>query len=224
MTRRFQVKICGLNSEDSVDAALSAEADLLGFVFVPGSPRAVSAETASSLTAQAAGRAKRVGLFADAAVPTIRDIVDRVALDIVQLHGTESQGTIGAVAAATGLPVFAARGVATVEDLPVSGLAPRPAAYLFDAKPQGRGDLRGGHGRPFDWDILSGVPGDVPWYLAGGLSPENVGAAAAACRNLPGFAGVDVSSGVERLKGQKDPDLMRAFVAAARAGFNEASI
>ena len=137
-----------------------------------------------------------------------------VGLTHVQWHGPVGSDTLTTLRAATGLPVIAAHGVSTESDLGASALAPLVSAetLLFDAKPPQGADSHGGHGRAFDWSVLSAYEGSQPWLLAGGLTPDSVGAAVAAVGRMPGFAGVDVSSGVEQTRGVKDPRLITAFV------------
>lgn len=201
------VKVCGLR--DAAAMAAAREADFLGFVFYPPSPRAVTPAEAIALAGQAPMGPKRVGLFVDpddallaAALP---------ALDMIQLHGGETPERVAAVRARFGLPVMKAVGVETEADLPeVARFAPVADWLLLDAKPAG---LPGGNGRRFDWSLPRRLAICRPWLLAGGLDAGNVRQALAES----GAPGVDVSSGVERERGVKDPALVRAFVAAARA-------
>jgi len=206
------VKICGVNDEAAMDAAVEAGADLVGFVFFPPSPRAVLPARAAALSARHAGGPLRAGLFVDPEDEAVARVLGAVPLDLLQLHGKETPERVAALRARFGLPVMKALGVATVADLDA---LPRYAAdrFLLDAKAPPGAELPGGNAAPFDWSLIAGRAVDRPWLLAGGLTPANVAAAIRAS----GAPGVDVSSGVERARGVKDPALIHAFIAAARS-------
>ena len=207
------VKICGINDAAAMDAAAEAGADLIGFVFFPPSPRAVTPAQAGALSARVAGGPRRVGLVVDATDDAIAAILAACPLDILQLHGEETPARAAAIRARFGLPVMKAIGVATERDLDAVGaFAPAVDRFLFDAKPPPGGPLPGGNAQPFEWRLLSGRAFPKPWLLAGGLTPGNVAEAI----RIAGAPGVDVSSGVERARGVKDADLIRAFIAAAK--------
>ena len=204
----IRVKICGVSDGASLAAAADAGADWVGLNFYPPSPRAVSPAQAAALTAGRPGGPARVGLFVE---PTNNDIAAALAalpLDILQVYAGEER--IAALRARFGLPVWRAIGVETASDLPAYSVAD---GFVLDAKPPGGAALPGGNARAFDWSMLLGWRAPRPWLLAGGLTPENVGAAVAASH----APAVDVSSGVESRRGVKDPTLIRRFVAAARA-------
>jgi len=210
----MRIKICGLKEPTALEAALTAGADYVGFVFFPPSPRAVTPLAAAPLAAAAAGRARRVGLFVDATDDAIAEVLKQVALDDLQLHGDETPERTAAVRARFGLPVIKARPIGSADDLAAAN-AWRDAAdiLLFDAKPPKRPDaLPGGNAMSFDWDLLAAAPPAGDWMLSGGLTPENV--AEASARAAP--PALDVSSGVERARGEKDPARIRAFIQAAR--------
>lgn len=206
------VKICGLTNLDDARHAAVCGADLLGFVFVPASPRYVSPTQAAGIigTLRANGcAAKMVGVFAGEARESVNAITRRCELDYVQLHGAEPPAYARDLAA----PVIVARRVA--DRIPWEDLAAYDAAaYLLDAY---RPDALGGTGAAWDWRLLAGAPADVPLILAGGLSPANVAQAIATATQFGvSLWAVDVSSGVERAPGLKDPDRVRAFIAAAK--------
>jgi phosphoribosylanthranilate isomerase len=208
-----EVKICGIRDAEGLDAAVVAGADLVGFVFFPPSPRAVAPAQAAALSARHAGGPRRVGLFVDATDDAIAGVLAEVALDILQLHGTETPARAAAIRARFGLPVMKALGVGAPEDLAaVAAFAPVVDRFLFDAHPPPGGPLPGGNAQPFEWRLLAGRVIPRPWLLAGGLTAGNVAEAIRAA----GAPGVDVSSGVERARGVKDAALVRAFVAAAK--------
>ena len=208
------IKICGLSSEATLDAALGAGADRIGFVFFPKSPRHVSLDRAAALAARVRGRSAITLLSVDADDESLADMIAATRPALLQLHGAESPGRVAAVKSRFGLPVIKALGVSGPRDLDaVPAYAAVADEILFDAKPPKQADLPGGNGRRFDWRILGELDLPVPFMLSGGLDPGNVGEAVATTR----AAAVDVSSGVETAPGVKDPDRIRAFVAAARA-------
>ena len=210
---RLAIKICGLTTPDAVEAAIKARADYIGLVFFPRSPRNLSLAEAAGLADRATDRIGRVGLFVDASDEDIAQAVRAAKLDALQLHGDESVERAAQVRMRFGLPVWKALPVATAADVT------RAAAYagaadliLFDAKTP-RGALPGGMGLSFDWSLLAGQKGPLPWGLAGGLTPENVAEAV----RLTGAKLIDTSSGVESAPGIKDPARIAAFCTAARA-------
>ena len=216
----IRAKICGLAEPAGVAAALDAGADALGFVFFARSPRAVSPERAAALSAPAAGRARRVGLFVDATDDTIAAVLAACPLDALQLHGREATPRVAALRARFGLPVIKALGIGAAEDLAdARALSGAADALLLDAKPPPGADRPGGHATRFDWSLLEGLRLDVPWLLAGGLTPGTVAEAIRAT----GAPGVDVSSGVESAPGVKDAAKVAAFLAAARRAWGVAS-
>ena len=211
---RTLVKICGLSSAATLDAALESGADMVGFVFFDPSPRNLSPEQARALGGRVRDRAQKVALTVDADDARLAVIVDVLAPDILQLHGNESPERVRAIRAVFGIPVMKAIGVASRADLGKAGAYAEVAdTLLFDAKPAPEAVLPGGNGRAFDWTILSDFAADRPWMLSGGLDADNVGEALTAT----GARGVDVSSGVERAPGTKDPARIAAFIAAVRA-------
>lgn len=206
------VKICGINSARAADAAVRAGADFAGLVFHPKSPRHVSFDAAGILAELMRGRLRLVALVADAGDDFIAEAVEAVRPDFLQLHGRETVERAGAIRSKFGVPLIKALPIAEAADFAqVPAWYPVADMLLFDAKaPEG---LRpGGHGVPFDWSLLKGRQFSRPWFLAGGLTPENV-ARAVASANPPG---VDVSSGVEIAAGAKSPVMIAAFVSAAR--------
>jgi phosphoribosylanthranilate isomerase len=207
------VKICGLSTAETLEAALAAGADMVGLVLFERSPRAVSLEAAAALARRVAGRAEVVALTVDLDDAGLAAVVETVAPDWLQLHGAETPERVAAVRARFGRPVLKAVGIAAAADLAAARAHAETAdALLLDAKPPAGAGRPGGHGAVFDWSVARGFSSDVPWLLSGGLRPGNVGEAIAAT----GASGVDVSSGVETAPGVKSPELIRAFVAAAR--------
>jgi len=207
------VKICGLNSAEVVDAALECGADMIGFVFFPPSPRNIGFATARVLSERVRGRALKVALSVDATDALLTQIIDSLAPDLLQLHGRESPERVSAVRHRFGLPVMKALPIAEKADLSAIGAYEHQADRLiFDARAPRDASRPGGLGRSFDWHLLRNVETAAPFMLSGGLDAENVAEALRVTR----APGVDVSSGIERAPGEKDPDRIRAFVAAAR--------
>jgi phosphoribosylanthranilate isomerase len=209
-----EVKICGLKTEATMRVALDAGADYVGLVFFDNSPRNVSLETAGVLSDLARGHAKIVVLLVDASDALIDQIMPYVAPDILQLHGTESLARVAEIKRRTGATVMKVIKVETAADaanaLQYAGIAD---LILFDAKAPAGALLPGGNGIAFDWHSLDDVKDKVPYMLSGGLNPDNV---AEAIRRT-GAIRVDVSSGVEMRPGEKDADLIRAFIANAKS-------
>ncbi|MGF1542938.1 MAG: N-(5'-phosphoribosyl)anthranilate isomerase [Parvularculaceae bacterium] len=211
----ISVKICGVRTPEIGLAAARAGADYIGVVFVKSSPRAMDPDAAPAFARDLRAACAKADVAAPKTVALHVD-PDPAALaatapfvDAVQLHGAETPGEVAAVRRAYGLPTIKAIGVAGRDDVARAGSFDADV-ILFDAP-------KGGSGAGFDWNHLAAYDGDAPFFLAGGLSPATVGAAVAAARAHPKFAGVDVSSGVERARGEKDAGLIADFVAAARA-------
>jgi phosphoribosylanthranilate isomerase len=209
------VKICGLSTRETVEAALAAGADMIGFVHYEPSPRHMALDQAKALSAHAGERAVKVLLTVDLADAALAQAVDAVKPHALQLHGQETPDRVAALAARFGLPIIKA-----VRITGKPGDREQIAAFdgvadllLFDAAPAGGSDLPGGNGKSFDWSFLPSLELGTPWLLAGGLTPENVAEAIA----QSGASGVDVSSGVESGRGVKDPGKIAAFIANARA-------
>ncbi|MBN9081184.1 MAG: N-(5'-phosphoribosyl)anthranilate isomerase [Rhizobiales bacterium 62-17] len=211
------VKICGLSTAPTLEAALDGGADMVGFVFFPKSPRHLSFEQAAALAPLVAGRAGKVALSVDADDALIDGIITALHPDMLQLHGRETPQRVRDLKARTGLPVMKAIPVSTRDDLAAAAAYENVAdRLLFDAKPPKDAVLPGGNGMAFDWAILKDVNTRLPWMLSGGLNGENVVAAVEA-----GAPGLDVSSGVESAPGVKDIGLIRDFIAKARAAARE---
>src|ERR1043165_1748903 len=208
------VKICGLSTPETLDAALDAGADMVGFVFFPPSPRNISFEVARTLGTRVKGRARKVALTVDADDALLETIVEALKPDMLQLHGHETPQRVAAVRESFGLPVMKALPVESKADL--AGIAPYTAVadrLLFDARPPRDATRPGGLGTPFDWHLLENLKVPIPFMLSGGLHAGNVAEALRITRAV----GVDVSSGVEKAPGVKDSDKIRAFIRAARS-------
>jgi phosphoribosylanthranilate isomerase len=211
------VKICGLRSVEALDAALEAGADLVGFVRYPRSPRHIELTVGRKLSARARGKAVRVALTVDADDEELSSILAALDPDLLQLHGEETPERVAEVRARFGRPVMKAVGIAEEADLArLASHAEVADRILLDAKPPKTAEaLPGGNGLSFDWRLVAGLDPKLPFMLSGGLAPENVAAAI----GLTGARALDVSSGVERSPGEKDPARIEAFVRAARAAW-----
>jgi phosphoribosylanthranilate isomerase len=208
------VKICGLSTPETLDAALDAGADMVGFVFFPPSPRHLQFDVARALGERVRGRAQKVALTVDADEPFLQSVVEALRPDLLQLHGVESVARIAAIRRAFGLPLMKALPIAIKDDLDrVNAYTAIADRLLFDARAPREATRPGGLGNTFDWRILENVQPGLPFLLSGGLDAGNVGEALRITR----ASGIDVSSGVERSPGVKDIDKIIAFVRAARA-------
>ena len=211
------VKICGLSTPETLDAALSAGADMVGFVRFPKSPRHVSLNLGNRLALQAKGRAQRVVLLVNPGDEDIAQAVEAINPDLIQLHGSETPERVAEIRSMVKRPVMKAVGIAEASDLAaLSPYAKGVDHILLDAKPPRTADaLPGGNGVSFDWRLLNGLDRKVSFMLSGGLNPDNVAEAI----RLTKTQAVDVSSGVESGPGLKDPARIEAFIRAARTAF-----
>jgi len=206
-------KICGLSTPEAVRAAVDGRAAFIGFVFFPASPRNLAVEAAARLAPPARGKAKIVAVTVDPSDAQLDDIARLLAPDLIQLHGKETPNRARDIAQRTGAGIIKAIPVAEASDLAAaSGFDGLVDHLMFDAKLPKESDRPGGAGARFDWSILAGRRFERPWFLAGGLDPWNAGEAL----GLSGAPAVDVSSGVERGPGLKDPALITAFLDAVR--------
>lgn len=209
----FHVKICGLSSPETLDAAIKGGASHVGLMFFPPSARAVSFEKAAELAARVPGHVKKVGVFVEPCNALLDRAVEAGRLDIVQVHRCPP-GRAAAIRAHTGLESWAAIGIKTAADLATTrGYAGAVDRLLYDAKPPAGTEVPGGQGVRFDWSLLAGFAHPLPWVLAGGLDADN----AAEAIQQTGAAMLDVSSGVESAPGVKDVDKIAAFLKAARS-------
>jgi phosphoribosylanthranilate isomerase len=208
------IKICGLSTPETLDIALEAGADMVGFMFFPPSPRHLPLAVARELGRRVAGRARKVAVTVDADDATLDSIVDALKPDILQLHGKESPVRLGDIKRQFGLEVMKVLAVETAADLAgLSAYAAVADRILFDARPPKGATRPGGLGTVFDWHLLQGLDLELPFMVSGGLTADNVAEAARVTR----AGGVDVSSGVERAPGVKDPQMIKDFIRAVRA-------
>lgn len=207
-----QVKICGIRDREVLESAVEGGAAAVGFAFVPGSPRELSPDDAARLAPHVPSAVLKVGLFVDPDDEAIAQAAEAAGLDVLQLHGRETPQRASKIRGQFGLEVWKA--------LPVSGPVDVSATFayekavdrlLFDSRPPAGARLPGGNALAFDWSLLAAPLPDLPWLLSGGLTADNLADAVSAS----GAGAVDVSSGVERSRGVKDPALVRAFLEKA---------
>lgn len=212
MAGKVSVKICGLRTRADIEVAAAAGARYGGFVFFAKSPRCLDIAAARELALHAPVGLAKVALTVDAEDAFLDRLMAEVPLDMLQLHGRESPERVAEIRDRYGLPVMKAVGIADAEDVPTIDLYEGVAdQILVDARPPRTSELPGGNGLSFDWRLIAGRDWQRPWMLAGGLTPQNVATAIA----MTGARQVDVSSGVESAPGVKDPERIRAFLAAA---------
>jgi phosphoribosylanthranilate isomerase len=206
-------KICGLTTPEALAAALAGGASHVGFMLFDNSPRRIGAAEAARLAAPARGRVRITAVLVDPSDALVAETISLLNPDLIQLHGQESPARAAAVRAMAGRDTIKAVGVRDASDVKTA-LAYESAVdqLMFDAKAPLGAYRPGGHGAAFDWTLLGDIRPKRPWFLAGGLDPWNVADAIALARAPL----VDVSSGVERGPGLKDPSLIAAFLDAVR--------
>jgi phosphoribosylanthranilate isomerase len=209
----IDTKICGVTTADCVAACIAFGAQFIGFVFFARSPRAIDSRRAAELAALVPAGVGKVGLVVDADDNELTAICAAVPLDALQLHGRETPQRVREIRTRFGLPIFKAIGIIDKSDVDKARSYEEVAdRLLFDAKPPERAMRPGGNARSFNWSLLAGKAWRVPWFVAGGVTIDNV----AEALRLSGARGVDVSSGVE-MNGRKDVVLIRAFLTRVRA-------
>lgn len=208
------VKICGLSTRETLDAALAAGADMVGFVFFPPSPRHLALDLARELGKRVERRALKVALTVDADDAAMEGIVAGLDPDILQLHGHETPARVAEIKRKFGCELMKALPVERAIDLaPLSTYTSVSDRILFDARPPKGATRPGGLGAAFDWHLLEDLDLGLPFMVSGGLHAGNVAEAIRVTR----AGGIDVSSGVERAPGVKDIEMIRNFIRAARA-------
>ncbi len=207
-----EAKICGLSTPETLDAAVAGGARWVGFVTYPRSPRFISTDLMRTLGARVPRNVGRMGLFVDPDDALLDERLATGAIDMLQLHGSETPARVAELKARTGKSVMKVIKVATAEDVEhgIASYADIADRLMFEPA---EGILPGGNGKPFDWTILSGRKLPLPWLLAGGLTPDNVTEAV----RVTGASAVDVSSGVESSRGVKSIELIRAFLDRVKA-------
>ncbi|MBL4614157.1 MAG: phosphoribosylanthranilate isomerase [Magnetovibrio sp.] len=210
----IDVKICGINSVESLDAAIAGGAKMLGFVFVNKSPRVLTRDEARDLLARVPEGIIKVALMVGPHDFKAHSIGSQLPFDMVQLHGSEKPQRVADISAITGRPVIKAIGIETAQDIALAHAYEDVCDHiLLDAKPPKDATVPGGNAQSFDWDLIAGEKWQKPWLLAGGLSVANLAEAV----KTSGAGFVDVSSGVEDAPGQKSPQKIREFLKLAKS-------
>lgn len=215
------VKICGLSTPESVAAARNGGATHLGFIFFPKSPRNVSPALAGELASKK-GEAQTVAVTVNADNNFLDEIVENMAPDMLQLHGSESLDRVAEIKGRYGLPLMKAMAIRGIDDLEVAkSYEDLIELLLLDAKPPKGSDLPGGNGVSFEWSILDGLQSKIPVLLSGGIDLENLSEAISTVADpTNALIGLDVSSGVESAPGVKDIEKIEAFLTACRSGLS----
>ena len=206
-----KVKICGVTTEEAVDAAISSGAEYIGFVFYSSSPRNVVPERAAEFAAPTPSAVKKVAVVVD---PTDEDIANILAVfkpDFFQLQGKETVERVAEIKKISNTKIIKAISVRSADDIASSGIYKDVCdMFLFDARVSQSmpGMLPGGNGLKFDWNLLAERDFDKEWMLAGGLNASNVSEAI----SITGAKIVDASSSLEVSPGQKSPQLIEEFL------------
>lgn len=210
MKQKIDIKICGLSTNESIDAVIAGGATHMGLIFFEKSPRHVGLDKAQSLSRHAGDRIQKVAVTVNADDDYMDNIINFMQPDILQLHGSESVERVKELRAKYGLPIMKAFAISETSDFekitPYIGIADK---FLFDAKPPKGSDLPGGNGVAFDWEIMDALPKNVPYMLSGGLDASNVCEAV----ERSGAKAVDISSGVESAAGVKNIKSIEEFLA-----------
>jgi phosphoribosylanthranilate isomerase len=209
-----KTKICGISTPEAVSAAADGGAGWLGFMFFARSPRNLAPDAAARLAQQVRGQAKIVAVLVDPDDGEVDRVAQVLKPDLIQLHGAETPARARAIGVRAGAGIIKALPVSEASDLARAGEYESVVEHLmFEGRPAPDADRPGGGGQAFDWTLLAGRSFQRPWFLAGGLDPWNLSEAV----QQSGAPLVDVSSGVERGPGLKDPALIRAFLDAAKS-------
>jgi phosphoribosylanthranilate isomerase len=207
-----KTKICGITTPEAATAALETRAAFLGFMFFEKSPRNLAPEAAWRLAQPVRGKAQVVAVLVDPSDAEADRIAQILKPDLIQLHGQETPARARAIGQRTGAGIIKVLPVSEASDLTAARDFETVVEHLmFDTKPAKDAERPGGAGKAFDWTLLAGRRFERPWFLAGGLDPWNLADAV----QQSGAPLLDVSSGVERGPGLKDPALIRAFLDAA---------
>lgn len=208
---QLKIKICGLKTPELADVAVDAGADMIGFVHFGKSPRHIEQDQIGALINHLGNRAQSVVLLVNPDNETLLAI-DALRPHFIQLHGSEGEERVKEIKELVNAKLIKALPVGTIDDLaPVSSFAPLVDLILLDAKPPKNSDIPGGNGEVFDWSLLNALDPSLKFMLSGGLDVDNV---ADAVKQIRPFA-IDVSSGVERARGEKDAEKIRRFISRA---------
>ncbi len=209
-----QVKICGITTQDALEASIESGASYAGFVFYDKSPRAIAAAKAAKLIKSAKGRIQTVALVVNPAESFVEELLFDLPIDVIQLHGEETPAFCAWLRERHGVKICKSFPIESAKDFDWTDEYEEAIDLaLFDAKPPKGAELPGGNAVAFDWRLVANYQAFCPWLLAGGLTPDNVAQAI----EQTGAKIVDVSSGVEGQRGVKDLDKIAAFCRAASA-------
>lgn len=206
------VKICGIKTSDALQEVVLSGADMVGFVFHGASPRCISLSHAKALLnlIPSNSTTQSVALCVDPDDDFVKS-VSSIGFDYLQLHGQESPDRVSEIKSIFKKPVIKALGIINHQDLIRADLYHDVDMFLLDAGSESSNNY-GGRGHVFDWGLLSGHILKRKWLLSGGLNKDNVSKAMLTCKNMKNFVGVDVSSGVEAIRGIKDIDKIKNFI------------
>lgn len=211
MHSKIRVKICGIKNTADMDASIKYGTHYAGLMFFEKSPRFVDLNRAKKLSLHAGNKIKKVAVTVNLTNQILDEIVKKVPLDFIQLHGEETPERVHEIKIRYKLPVIKAIGISEVSDLNLISLFKDVAdQLLIDAKPPSSSVLPGGNGLNFDWKLLKDFEFRCPWLLAGGLNSGNAAEAIA----LTGATQLDLSSGVEKAPGLKDHTKISLFMSA----------
>lgn len=208
------VKICGIKTDDAVNAAAKGGAAFLGFNFFQKSPRFVTPEAAAQLAPLVPPAIQKVALFVDPSDAELEDTLAMFNADIIQLHGMESPTRVAEIKRIYSKPIIKAIAVSHVDDIEETVAYENIVNwFLFDARAPKDSEIPGGNAEKFDWNIMKDYASALPWFLAGGINASNVKQAV----QQSGAHMIDVASGVEIARGQKDPALILELLDKAKA-------
>jgi len=211
MYSKVRVKICGITNTADMDSSIKYGTYYAGLMFFEKSPRFVNLSLARKLSLYAGSKIKKVAVTVNLNNQKLDEIVKKVPLDFIQLHGNETPKRVQEIKTRYKIPVIKAIGISEANDLNFISLFKDVAdQLLIDAKPPSSSVLPGGNGLNFDWKLLKDFNFQCPWLLAGGLTSENVAEAIA----LTGATQLDLSSGVEKAPGLKDDKKISLFMSA----------
>ena len=203
MQSKVIVKICGITNTQDMDATIRYGTHYAGLMFFEKSPRFIDLNLARKLSLHAGNKIKKVAVTVNLNNQSLDEIVNKVPLDFIQLHGEENPKRVQEIKVRYDLPVIKAIGISEADDLDlISHFENAADQLLIDAKSPTSSILPGGNGLNFDWKLLKDFQFSCPWLLAGGLNSENAAEAIA----ITGATQLDLSSGVEKAPGLKDED------------------
>ncbi|MAH99193.1 MAG: N-(5'-phosphoribosyl)anthranilate isomerase [Euryarchaeota archaeon] len=201
------IKICGIQNEDTLICCEKNNVNFFGMIFYPKSPRNITIQNASNLQKISRDlKINGVGVFVNKNINEVEEIIKRIKLGFVQLHGSENDTYIKNIKK-TGVKIIKSISISNKNDLRKIGKYKNVDYFLFDYKPL-KGELPGGNAKSFDWDILRNLEIKKPWFLSGGINTDNIKQILKDINPL----GIDLSSGVEKELGIKDNHIINNFI------------